>query len=364
MMPSEIDNDQVVMALMPEVPAGFVSGTRIRTTRGEIAVENLTAGNLVMTAVGNTCAIVSIRSRTIHKSAREHRPIQIKARAFPGDVPQRDLQLSPNHAVCVRAIDEVLIPIGQLINGATVAAVDVDEVTYWHVELASHEVLLAEGLGCESCLDCGPRSSGSTPVDEQITDIVDQYARPLVKDGAVVAAIRQRLHSRAESMGWRRDTEMDPHLIVDSRRVEPTIDGHLAVFIFSAAAKEAILVSRTWVPADDGVGDDRRTLGLSVHGLTIFDGLHVDRQIPLDEIEGFYPEEAVEHCDWRWTNGRLSIPSHLWADCRGHVILRLAFDPSAGSSWAPPNDHTDGLRLKHRHLQFLVRLTGLLRKHV
>ncbi|QND44570.1 Hint domain-containing protein (plasmid) [Rhizobium lusitanum] len=348
MMAYEIGNGEVVMALMSEVPAGFVSGTRIRTPRGEIAVEDLAVGDMVMTAAGNARLVVRIESQTIRKPAREHCPVHIKAGAFPGDVPRRDLQLSPGHAVCVRALDEVLIPISQLINDATVEIVEVDEVTYWHLELESHEVLLVEGLGCESCLDGGTLWFARVPVGERTPAIVDQYARPLVKGGAVVAVIRQRLNARAESMGWRRDTGMVPHLIVDGRRVEPTLDDHLAVFIFPADAEEAILASRTWVPADDGVSHDGRALGLSVHGLTIFDGLRVDRRVSLDEIAGFYPEEEAEHCAWRWTNGRLSLPSGLWADCRGHVILRLAFDPKAGRSWAPP---TAGLRPRKNSLR-------------
>ncbi|QND46947.1 hypothetical protein HB780_14495 [Rhizobium lusitanum] len=322
--------------MMSEVPASFVSGTRIRTPRGEIAVEDLIAGNLVITAAGNVRAIVRISSRTIRKPPREYCPVQIKARAFPGDTPKQDLQLSPSHAVRVRAVDDVLISIGQLINGATVASVDVDEVTYWHLELESHAVLLVEGLGCESCLDCGGVWFADAPPAEQTTAVVEQRAQSLVKGGAVVAAIRQRLLSRAESMGWRHTTGMDPHLMVDGRRVEPTIDDNLAVFIFPTDAKEAILGSHTWVPADDGASPDRRTLGLSIHGLALFDGLRVNRQLSLDEVEGFYPEEAVQGCAWRWTNGRLPLPPDLWADCRGHAILRLAFDPDAGRSWIPP----------------------------
>ncbi|HEX8046518.1 Hint domain-containing protein [Rhizobium sp.] len=336
MMSSGIDNGEVVMAPMSEVPASFVSGTRIRTPRGEIAVEHLIAGDLVITATGNVRAIVSIGSQTIRKPARAYCPVQIKAQAFPGDIPRRDLLLSPGHAVCVRAVDEVLIPIGQLINDATVASVDVDEVTYWSLELESRAVLLVEGLGCESCLNCSAIWLAGAPLTEQTTAVVEQRARSLVNGGAVVAAIRQRLLSRAESMGWRHATGMDPHLIVDGRRVEPTIDGNLAAFIFPADAKEAILASHIWVPADDGASWDKRTLGLSIHGLTFLDGLRVNRQVSLDEVEGLYPEEAVQGCAWRWTNGRLSLPPDLWADCRGHAILRVAFDPDAGRAWIPP----------------------------
>jgi hypothetical protein len=71
-------------------------------------------------------------------------------------MPHRDLLLSPHHAVFTGG---VLIPIRHLINGTTIAQVEVDEITYWHVELESHDVILAEGLPCESYLDTGNRSA-------------------------------------------------------------------------------------------------------------------------------------------------------------------------------------------------------------
>jgi hypothetical protein len=35
----------------------------------------------------------------------------------------------------------------------------VEEVTYYHVELATHDVILADGLPCESYLDTGNRAA-------------------------------------------------------------------------------------------------------------------------------------------------------------------------------------------------------------
>jgi hypothetical protein len=68
----------------------------------------------------------------------------------------RDLRLSPDHAVFV---DGVLIPIRHLVNGTTIRPEAVDAVTYWHVELERHDILLAEGLPCESYLDTGNRAA-------------------------------------------------------------------------------------------------------------------------------------------------------------------------------------------------------------
>jgi hypothetical protein len=83
-------------------------------------------------------------------------PLRIAAHALGANMPQRDLLLSPDHAVWV---DGVLLPVRHLANGTTVAGHDVAEVVYYHLELDRHEVLLANGLQCESYLDTGNRAA-------------------------------------------------------------------------------------------------------------------------------------------------------------------------------------------------------------
>ncbi len=46
--------------------------------------------------------------------------------------------------------DGTVIPIKCLINGTSILQMACDAVTCWHVELQQHDVLLAEGLACES----------------------------------------------------------------------------------------------------------------------------------------------------------------------------------------------------------------------
>jgi len=74
----------------------------------------------------------------------------VAAGAFGPGRPHTDLFLSPDHAVYV---GEVLIPVRHLINGGTIAPVPVERVTYYHLELPAHDVLLAEGMPAESFLD-------------------------------------------------------------------------------------------------------------------------------------------------------------------------------------------------------------------
>ncbi len=147
----------------------FAAGTRIATERADIAVEALRGGDRVRTLLrGKAQPVVWIGHRHIDctRHAQPHRvwPVRISAGAFGPGQPCRDLWLSPDHAVFV--ID-ALIPVKQLINGTTIVQVPVDAVSYYHVELHGHDVLLAEGLPAESYLDTGDRSNfanGGEPV--------------------------------------------------------------------------------------------------------------------------------------------------------------------------------------------------------
>jgi hypothetical protein len=47
----------------------------------------------------------------------------------------------------------VLIPVRCLINDATIAREPVDTITWFHLELLDHEVILADNLPVESYLD-------------------------------------------------------------------------------------------------------------------------------------------------------------------------------------------------------------------
>jgi hypothetical protein len=85
-----------------------------------------------------------------HPKPKQVWPVRIAAGAFGPGRPHSDLFLSPDHAVYV---EEVLIPVRCLINGSTIAQMPVDIVTYRHIELSEHGVLLAEGLPAESFLD-------------------------------------------------------------------------------------------------------------------------------------------------------------------------------------------------------------------
>lgn len=160
-------HDLGVTLNVPDLSAGgllgampcFAAGTAIATPDGPRAVETLAPGDAVLTEDGSTHAVVWVGRREVdcagHPDPRRVRPVRVAAGAFAPGVPARDLFLSPDHAIHAEG---VLIPVRYLINGTTVAQMPVARVTYHHIELATHAVLLAEGLPVESFLDTGERA--------------------------------------------------------------------------------------------------------------------------------------------------------------------------------------------------------------
>ncbi len=187
--------------------ACFATGTRLLAARGEVAVEALGVGERVATLSGRLARVRWIGHRRIdlsrHGAPAEVMPVRIAAHAFGVGMPHRDLRLSPDHAVYL-ADERVLVPARYLVNGATLAPETMDEVTYWHVELDRHEILLADGLPSESYLDTGNRSAFAN--GGGVTMASPSFAMrrwdeaacaPLLQGGAGVAAARRRLRDRA-----------------------------------------------------------------------------------------------------------------------------------------------------------------------
>jgi hypothetical protein len=184
-------------------------GTRILTDRGEIAVEDLSVGDLVPTITsGRAEPIVWIGYR--HENCSRHNepekvwPVRVAADAFGAGMPHEDLFLSPDHAVFV---DGVLIPVQYLINGRTIAQVPVDQVSYYHIELATHEVILAQGLPAETYLDTGDRakfgnSGGAVPLLAKFPVCIWEASgcAPLIVTGPLLASVRHDVNARADAM--------------------------------------------------------------------------------------------------------------------------------------------------------------------
>ncbi|WP_455977760.1 Hint domain-containing protein [Methylorubrum populi] len=185
----------------------FVTGTKIRTKRGEVAVEDLRVGDFAVTASGALRPITWIGHREITAEAGSlpfhQQPVHVRAGAFGHGLPARDLFLSPGHPVLVGADADneggVLVPVMCLINGTSITREPRATVTYWHVELDAHDILLAEGLPAESYIDGGDRVFFAEASDHALhnPDFVpagwNGRCRPVAVEGSVVEAERLRL---------------------------------------------------------------------------------------------------------------------------------------------------------------------------
>jgi hypothetical protein len=120
-----------------------------------VEVQRLGVGDSVVTASGETKRIRWVGAMRLEKGAagwnRAALPVRVLKDAFGEGNPRRDLYLSQTHMVYLGG---VLIPVGDLLNGVTIALAqpESDALDYFHVELDSHDVLLAEGAPCESLL--------------------------------------------------------------------------------------------------------------------------------------------------------------------------------------------------------------------
>lgn len=148
----------------------FCAGTLITTHYGEVAVEDLSTGDQVLTADNGYQAILWVGGNTLSAADLEQhpnlRPIRIQAGALGENLPSEDLVVSPQHRILIRSNivermfteKEVLVAAKKLVvlDGIDIAH-DIDEVTYVHFLFDQHEIVFSNGAQTES-LYTGPEA--------------------------------------------------------------------------------------------------------------------------------------------------------------------------------------------------------------
>jgi hypothetical protein len=188
--------------LVTTMTACFREGTRIATPAGEIAIERLSIGDAVLGADGLARRIKWIGRRRypapMVARARHLRPVRIAPGALGPGTPRRFLEVSPEHALL---IDGLLIPAGALVNGATITrATDSRDVSYVHIELFEHAVILAEGAAAETFVPLAGRALFDNAADyahRYPDDPPPARLMPRSECGEAVERVRERLARRA-----------------------------------------------------------------------------------------------------------------------------------------------------------------------
>ena len=187
------------------INACFAAGTHILTAGGEVPVEALAVGDQVVNVQGEEKTIIWIGCRDMdiarHPRPDAVRPIIIEPNALADLVPLDRLVVSPDHALY---LEGVLVQARDLLNGVTIRPdMTATHVRYYHVELARHDIIFAEGAPVESFLDTGHRGLFDNAAAPLLLhpELMQQRREgegcaPLCTGGEALAAIRETLARR------------------------------------------------------------------------------------------------------------------------------------------------------------------------
>jgi hypothetical protein len=283
----------------------FARGTAILTPSGYRPVEYLSAGDPVITGNGAIQPIIWAGQHTadlaIHPNPSALQPISITAGALAPGVPRRTLRVSPDHAILLTG---ALIPAKLLVNGATITQEhDCLAVTYHHLELSRHDIILAEGAPCETYLDTGNRAgfsvANSWPVRPKRWD--RDACAPLVTTGTRLQQARRALHTIAIAQGFAPKHSPSIAVWVEDTLIPPDHSGSFP--LPPRHNNRAIIRSPRFVPAHfDPASEDRRNLGIALTAIRTKQ--HRFNPDALADA-GFHPRSPGDPA--RWTDGDATI---------------------------------------------------------
>ena len=286
----------------------FLRGTRIATPAGEVPVESLRVGDPVLTLPDRAARPVRWIGTGRHLvpagGGGAAAPVVVRAGALAPGVPSRDLRLTRGHAL---HLDGVLIPVENLVNGRSIAFDERPQVVeIFHVELARHAVLIADGAPAESYRDDGNGALFHNARPQRARPLPP--CAPIATNGPAVERVWRRLWRRAGPHRSRPLTaDPDLHLLADGQRIAPqaieaAAGGGIAFASFRLAAvpRALCIASRAAIPALLGRNADQRRLGVALHRIVVHgrDGV---REI------GFELAAARRRLAWRGSGGWLPL---------------------------------------------------------
>jgi hypothetical protein len=135
----------------------YLHGTHILTSTGEVPVESLRIGDLVVTRFGAIQPVKWLGRQSYDlRFVRDNKaklPVCIQAGALGEKMPARDLFVSPGHSML---LDGTLVLASALVNGITItqnAEKPPTRIEYVQIELDSHDCVIAEGIWSETYAD-------------------------------------------------------------------------------------------------------------------------------------------------------------------------------------------------------------------
>ena len=140
----------------------FTPGTHIATSRGEVVVEDLQPGDLVLTRDRGFQPLRWVGRRdlvgTDLASQPRLQPVKILAGAMGGGFPVRDMMVSPQHRMLISDFrtemmfgeTEVLVAAAHLVGQPGIDTMRTDAISYIHIMCDQHEIIRANGSWTET----------------------------------------------------------------------------------------------------------------------------------------------------------------------------------------------------------------------
>jgi hypothetical protein len=305
----------------------FCAGTRIDTPSGEVPVERLAVGDEVLMQRGVARKITWIGAGRVLATRRQRSaatPVIVRKGALGHNVPSRHLRLTKGHSLY---LDGVLIPIEEPINHRSILWDDrAQEVELYHIELASHDVLVADGAPAESYRDDGNRWLFRN-TNKFWQDSAQPSCAPVLHGGPVVDALWRRLLERAGPRprpGLPLTRDRDLYVRVDGWRLDAATQNDTAyVFRLPRQARSVHIASRAAVAAELGLARDQRPLGVGLRRIELRQGTRC-LGIGLTGLaltDGFHAHELENGL--RWTDGNAALPTRVLAAFDGPKELVL-----------------------------------------
>jgi len=181
----------------------FAKGTTICVPDGEVAVEDLSAGDTVICGDGTTREILWIGGRKVNADRLLQnpnlRPVLFQADALGVGCPDRPLRLSPQHRVMLNdwraellfGENEVLAPAIALLNDTSITRDhEREEIEYFHILLYGHHTVFANGVECETLMPAEMALTAmSGEAREEIFMLFPEMAADLVSFGSTYRCV-------------------------------------------------------------------------------------------------------------------------------------------------------------------------------
>ena len=177
----------------------FRNGTLILTTHGEVAVEDLRVGDMVITRDHGPQPLRWIGSKRLDAALLQAfaklRPVRIRAGALGAGLPARDLYISQQHRVLVDSkIAQRMFGEAEILLAAKhlteITGIEIDDslqpLEYFHLLFDRHEIVCSEGAQTES-LFTGPEALKSVDPSAR-AEIMALFPELLASDGASAPA--------------------------------------------------------------------------------------------------------------------------------------------------------------------------------